>query len=101
MHCSAMYFPFTTWSGFLNVSVFMSLSGLTLFNFLSSLYHGPGYLPLEWMPVIITKCLYSIVALKLLFYRIKMRIKRNYNGVGCVRVIKPPDHTIVDDVSPI
>lgn len=51
VHCSAMWWPFVTWGGFINISIFMSLSGLTLFNFLSSLYHGPGYLPLGWNPV--------------------------------------------------
>ncbi|XP_060523842.1 palmitoyltransferase ZDHHC6 isoform X2 [Cylas formicarius] len=50
IHCSGMWWPSTTLSGFFNTLCFMSLSGLTLYNFLSSMYHGPGYLPLNWMP---------------------------------------------------
>lgn len=51
LYCSSMWWPSTSWGGFLNTCSFMSLSGLTLYNFISSMFHGPGYLPLCWRPV--------------------------------------------------
>ncbi|XP_023020428.2 palmitoyltransferase ZDHHC6 [Leptinotarsa decemlineata] len=50
LHCSNMWWPRNTFGGQLNSIIFVSLSGLTLYNFLSSMYHGPGYLPPKWMP---------------------------------------------------
>ncbi|CAH1100976.1 unnamed protein product [Psylliodes chrysocephalus] len=50
IHCSNMWWPKHTIGGTLNFVVFISFSGLTLYNFLSSIYHGPGYLPLSWKP---------------------------------------------------
>lgn len=50
VHCCGMWWPSTTIGGFINTLCFMSLSGLTLYNFLSSMYQGPGYLPLNWKP---------------------------------------------------
>ncbi|XP_066247171.1 palmitoyltransferase ZDHHC6 [Euwallacea similis] len=58
IHCSGMWWPSTSLSGFLNTLCFMSLSGLTLFNLLSAMFHGPGYLPLRWMPKDPNDCQY-------------------------------------------
>ncbi|XP_030761991.1 palmitoyltransferase ZDHHC6 isoform X2 [Sitophilus oryzae] len=58
IHCSSMWWPSTTFGGFLNTLCFMSLSGLTLYNFLSSMYQGPGYLPLKWKPENLDECKY-------------------------------------------
>ncbi|KAJ8980790.1 hypothetical protein NQ317_004791 [Molorchus minor] len=51
MHCASMWWPRNSFGGFFNTALFISLSGLTLYNFLSSMYHGPGYLPPGWKPV--------------------------------------------------
>ncbi|CAG9765258.1 unnamed protein product [Ceutorhynchus assimilis] len=58
IHCSGMWWPSTTFGGFINTLCFMSLSGLTLFNLLSAMYHGPGYLPLKWTPANSNDCQY-------------------------------------------
>ncbi|KAK9720390.1 DHHC palmitoyltransferase [Popillia japonica] len=50
VHCSSMWWPPATCGGLLNTICFMSLAGLTLYNFLSAISHGPGYLPLKWKP---------------------------------------------------
>lgn len=51
MHCNGMLWPTHSSGSYLNSALFVTLSGLTLYNFLSSMYHGPGYLPLGWKPV--------------------------------------------------
>lgn len=51
IHCSSMLWASESMCSILNTACFMSLSGLTLYNFLSAIFHGPGYLPLKWMPV--------------------------------------------------
>lgn len=51
LHCTSMWWPRNSLGGKLNSLVFLSLSGLTIYNFLSSVYHGPGYVPLGWKPV--------------------------------------------------
>ncbi|XP_076253049.1 palmitoyltransferase ZDHHC6 [Rhynchophorus ferrugineus] len=58
IHCSGMWWPSVTLGGFLNTLCFMSLSGLTLYNFLSAMYHGPGYLELKWKPENSDDCQY-------------------------------------------
>ncbi|KAB0790303.1 hypothetical protein PPYR_15359 [Photinus pyralis] len=56
LYCGSMWWPSTTWGGFFNTSFFMGMSGLTLYNFMSSMFHGPGYLPLLWRPVNEKEC---------------------------------------------
>ncbi|KAK5650884.1 hypothetical protein RI129_001913 [Pyrocoelia pectoralis] len=51
IYCGSMWWPATTWGGLFNISFFMCMSGLTLYNFMSSMFHGPGYLPLSWRPL--------------------------------------------------
>ncbi|XP_056639609.1 palmitoyltransferase ZDHHC6 [Diorhabda sublineata] len=50
IHCSNMWWPRNTIGGKINFFCFISFAGLTLYNFLSSVYHGPGYLQLKWKP---------------------------------------------------
>ena len=52
MHCNSMWWPpsYSIW-GFVNSIIFIFVSGSTLYNFLFSLYIGPGHLPLNWKPV--------------------------------------------------
>ncbi|XP_022910851.1 palmitoyltransferase ZDHHC6-like [Onthophagus taurus] len=50
IHCSNIWWPSSSFGGLLNTICFMSLSGLTLYNFLSAIFHGPGFLPLKWKP---------------------------------------------------
>lgn len=64
IHCSRQWWPpqdsIPAAASFL---LFFTLSGLTLFHFISAIFEGPGYLPLKWMPVI-----YSIYLLLNLDY---------------------------------
>ncbi|CAH0554084.1 unnamed protein product [Brassicogethes aeneus] len=50
IHCGTMWWPPVTFYGFLNTMLFLTLSGMTLYNFLSSMFLGPGYLPKGWQP---------------------------------------------------
>ncbi|XP_073989975.1 palmitoyltransferase ZDHHC6 [Rhodnius prolixus] len=51
VHCCNMLLPPTgSFLGFLNMITFLLCSGLTIYNFLSSMFEGPGYLPLRWLP---------------------------------------------------
>nr|CAD7459152.1 unnamed protein product [Timema tahoe] len=51
VHCSSMWWPpDKSLAGFLHLSVFLSLSGLTLYHFMNAIYLGPGYLPPGWAP---------------------------------------------------
>ncbi|XP_026476828.1 palmitoyltransferase ZDHHC6 [Ctenocephalides felis] len=51
IHCSNMWWPpSSSIGGLLNSICFLSLSGLTLYNFLSASFNGPGFLPLQWTP---------------------------------------------------
>ena len=43
--------PHKSLCGALNSSCFLLVSGLTLYNFLSTMLEGPGELPKEWKPV--------------------------------------------------
>ncbi|PSN37480.1 Palmitoyltransferase ZDHHC6 [Blattella germanica] len=52
VHCSNMWWPpAESIGGLLNSAVFLAFSGLTLYNFMSAIYEGPGYLPPQWKPV--------------------------------------------------
>lgn len=42
--------PYESFGGFLNLCIFLMFSGCTLYNFLSAMCEGPGYLPLQWLP---------------------------------------------------
>uniref|UniRef100_A0A8D8PT01 Palmitoyltransferase n=1 Tax=Cacopsylla melanoneura TaxID=428564 RepID=A0A8D8PT01_9HEMI len=42
--------PLESVTGFINMAIFLSFSGLTMYNFLSAIFEGPGYLPLNWRP---------------------------------------------------
>ncbi|XP_014262297.1 palmitoyltransferase ZDHHC6 isoform X2 [Cimex lectularius] len=42
--------PMQSLAGFFNMIIFLSFSGLTLYNFLCAMCEGPGYLPLNWKP---------------------------------------------------
>ncbi|XP_019871027.1 palmitoyltransferase ZDHHC6 [Aethina tumida] len=50
IHCCGMWWPSTTFGGLLNTLSFTSLAGLTLYNFLSAMFLGPGFLPKGWQP---------------------------------------------------
>lgn len=53
VHCSSMWWPPEhSTGGLINFCTFMTLAGLTLYNFMSAIFHGPGFLPLKWKPVI-------------------------------------------------
>ncbi|XP_011498934.1 PREDICTED: palmitoyltransferase ZDHHC6-like [Ceratosolen solmsi marchali] len=51
LHCSRHW-----WNNYRNITsdtcfiIFIILSGLTLYHFINSVYEGPGYLPINWMP---------------------------------------------------
>lgn len=52
VYCSRMWWPpDKSLGGALNLCLFTALSGMTIFNFLSAAYIGPGLLPKGWCPV--------------------------------------------------
>ncbi|KAK9880178.1 hypothetical protein WA026_010051 [Henosepilachna vigintioctopunctata] len=50
LHCNNIIWAGNSSTASMNLLCFMSLSGLTLYNFLSAAVHGPGFLPLNWAP---------------------------------------------------
>lgn len=42
--------PTQSFGGFMNLTVFLIFSGLTIYNLLSAMFEGPGYLPSKWCP---------------------------------------------------
>uniref|UniRef100_A0A1B6D8J8 Palmitoyltransferase n=1 Tax=Clastoptera arizonana TaxID=38151 RepID=A0A1B6D8J8_9HEMI len=50
-YCCTMWWPpSNSYGGLINKSIFLIFSGLTIYNFLSAIFEGPGYLPLNWVP---------------------------------------------------
>lgn len=89
--------PHLSIGGFFNSATFMILSGLTLYNFLSSVFHGPGFLPLCWKPVRPHPTSLH-VDYNYDFFRLEMKIQSNYNGVLYAKATKHQDRTIVKNV---
>jgi len=51
IHCNSMWWPPShSVQAFINSTIFIFFSGATLYNFLFSLYIGPGHLPNTWKP---------------------------------------------------
>ncbi|XP_034248855.1 palmitoyltransferase ZDHHC6-like [Thrips palmi] len=51
MHCCSMWWPASqSWGGTINSGVFLCCSLLTIYNFLSAMMEGPGFLPFKWRP---------------------------------------------------
>ncbi|XP_011305941.1 palmitoyltransferase ZDHHC6 [Fopius arisanus] len=51
IHCSRQWWsPQESISGAANFLLFFSLSGSTIYHFITAIYEGPGYLPLKWKP---------------------------------------------------
>ncbi|KAL0132068.1 hypothetical protein PUN28_000087 [Cardiocondyla obscurior] len=51
IHCSRQWWPpQDSVPAAVNFLLFFTLSGLTLFHFISAIFEGPGYLPLKWTP---------------------------------------------------
>lgn len=51
IHCNSVWWPPShSIQAFINSTIFIFLSGATLYNFLFSLYFGPGHLPYSWKP---------------------------------------------------
>ncbi|CAH1176374.1 unnamed protein product [Phaedon cochleariae] len=88
IHCSNLWWPKDTFGGKLNVMVFISFSGLTLYNFLSSMYQGPGYVPFEWKPMKLEHCDY------LQFCKVCNGFKapRSHHCRKCGRCVLKMDH---------
>lgn len=52
IHCSRQWWsPQESIYGAANFLLFFSLSGSTIYHFITAIYEGPGFLPLKWMPV--------------------------------------------------
>lgn len=50
-YCSNMWWPPTkSIGGLLNSAIFFAFSALTLYNFMSAIFEGPGYLATHWKP---------------------------------------------------
>lgn len=51
IHCSRQWWsPQESFLAAVNFILFFCLSGSTLFHFISAIYEGPGFLPLQWKP---------------------------------------------------
>ncbi|KAG7212991.1 hypothetical protein KM043_002330 [Ampulex compressa] len=51
IHCSRQWWsPQESFLAAANFFLFFCLSGSTLFHFISTIFEGPGFLPLKWMP---------------------------------------------------
>ncbi|XP_012286618.1 palmitoyltransferase ZDHHC6 isoform X2 [Orussus abietinus] len=51
IHCSRQWWPpYESALAAANFLLFFSLSGSTLYHFMSAIFEGPGFLPLKWMP---------------------------------------------------
>ncbi|KAG8228022.1 hypothetical protein J437_LFUL003657 [Ladona fulva] len=51
VHCCSMWWPpSASLGGSINIGCFLIFSALTIYNFLSSIYEGPGFLPPGWQP---------------------------------------------------
>lgn len=52
VYCMRQWWPpQESLSAAVNFLIFLSLSGSSLYHFISAIYEGPGYLPLKWHPV--------------------------------------------------
>lgn len=51
IHCSSLIWHQQSLISTINTICFMSLAGFTIYNFLSAVAHGPGFLPKNWRPV--------------------------------------------------
>lgn len=103
IHCSGMWWPPSrSVGGFINSLIFMSSSGLTLYNFLSSMYHGPGYLPLKWKPV---RYIFAFHLDKIFSATYDMTLRTQKATVNTCSFVefamgtKPHEHIIVANVS--
>ncbi|XP_075216074.1 palmitoyltransferase ZDHHC6 [Lycorma delicatula] len=51
IHCCSMWWPpQKSIGGFLNIIFFLNGCAILIYNFLSAVFVGPGYLPLNWQP---------------------------------------------------
>ncbi|XP_054263650.1 palmitoyltransferase ZDHHC6 isoform X1 [Macrosteles quadrilineatus] len=48
--CNMWWPPYNSVGGFINKAVFLLFSGLTLYNLITAIFEGPGYVPLKWVP---------------------------------------------------
>ncbi|XP_039276617.1 palmitoyltransferase ZDHHC6 [Nilaparvata lugens] len=48
--CSMWWPPDSSIGGFVNMAVFLAGCMLIIYNFLSAIFEGPGFLPLKWAP---------------------------------------------------
>ena len=53
--CDMMYWPLDTPGGLKNFCVFLVWNFLTLYNYFLAAFKGPGFVPLGWKPVSITR----------------------------------------------
>ncbi len=58
--CAMQWWPVHTFGGAVNMLVFLSWVVVTLYNFFTAAFTGPGFVPLGWQPVSTTlyKALY-------------------------------------------
>lgn len=64
LYMNSIWWPPNTLGAFLNQSVFLILSALTVVNFVMASIVGPGLLPLRWKPKVSfhTKCTEFVLA---------------------------------------
>ncbi|XP_046743875.1 palmitoyltransferase ZDHHC6 [Diprion similis] len=89
IHCSRQWWPpEESISGAVYFLCFFSLSGSTLYHFISSIYEGPGYLPLKWTPEQISDTQYLQFCTTCLGYK----APRSHHCRKCNRCVMKMDH---------
>ncbi|KAH1019213.1 hypothetical protein HUJ04_009064 [Dendroctonus ponderosae] len=88
MYCSGMWWPSSTTGGFVNTMFFMAWSGLTFYNLLSAMFHGPGYLSLNWTPENPDDCKYLQKCAICHGYK----APRSHHCRKCGRCVQKKDH---------
>lgn len=70
IHCSKQWWsPQESIPAATSFLLFFTLSGLTLFHFISAIFEGPGYLKLKWMPVIYHTFLFKTLLSLILYFQ--------------------------------
>lgn len=89
IHCSRQWWPpERSIYAALYFLGFFSLSGSTLYHFISSIYEGPGYLPLKWTPAQISDAQYLQYCSTCLGYK----APRSHHCRKCNRCVMKMDH---------
>ncbi|GAB1867001.1 Palmitoyltransferase [Camponotus japonicus] len=89
IHCSKQWWsPQESIPAATSFLLFFTLSGLTLFHFISAIFEGPGYLELKWMPENVTDKQYLQFCIVCQGYK----APRSHHCRKCNRCVLKMDH---------